>query len=391
MLDLNELRITGVRAVEVRGVPFSTGLIPPWNPTDRITTRDYLVVRVETNAGIAGLAMDGDYTPGLPARAATVNEVVAPYLVGARVMDMEAHTAFLHRSRSQGRLYFIEIALWDALGKALGLPLYRMWGGKQERVLVYASTVQHGRSPEARAEDCLRYLEQGYRAVKLRLSAETVAQDIALVSACREAVGNHLDIMVDANQAGKGPGSNAPGVTWDLARALETARLLGELNVAYLEEPLPYVLEEESVRLREASPIPIAGGEGKQGPIPFWDLLHKGVYDIIQPDPITGGTPTDMLKIRAMAEAAGTPVVYHHGKSGVGFMIGLHLAAAFGQSPWLEYMDDGEFWQPAGFQVGFEHVIPLDDDGYVRSPDAPGLGVPWDEGWLAAIGLDTQV
>jgi D-galactarolactone cycloisomerase len=387
MSSLTELTVTGVRAVEVRGVPFSTGLIPPWNPTDRITTRDYLVVRLETSAGVAGFAMDGDYTPGLPARATTVNEIVAPYLVGKRVMDMEVHTAFLQSMRSQGRLFFIAIALWDALGKAAGLPLYRMWGGSRERVLVYASTVQHGRSPEARADDCRRYVEQGYRAVKLRLSAEKLTDDIALVAACRDAVGSRLDIMVDANQAGKGPGSNAPGVHWDLARAQETARLLGELDVAYLEEPLPYVLEEDGVRLRESSPVAIAGGEGKQGIVPFWDLLHKGIYDIVQPDPITGGTPTDMLKIRAMAEAAETPVVYHHGKSGVGFMIGLHLAAAFGQSPWLEYMDDGEFWQPAGFQVGFEHVIPLEDEGYVVCPDAPGLGVPWDEDWLNQIGL----
>jgi L-alanine-DL-glutamate epimerase-like enolase superfamily enzyme len=390
MTDLSDLTITGVRAVEVQGVPFSSGLVPPWNPSQRITTRDYIVVRVETSAGVAGIAMDGDYTPGLPARTKTVDEVVAPYLVGKRLMDMEAHTAFFHEIRPQGRCYFIAVALWDAVGKAVGQPLYRLWGGARDRVPVYASTVQHGRSPAARAEDCRRYLEQGYRAVKLRLSAETVDEDIALVAACRDAVGDAMDIMVDANQAGKGPGSNAPGVHWDLARAVETARRLGELGVAYLEEPLPYVLEEDGIRLRKASPIPIAGGEGKQGIRPFWDLLHQGIYDIVQPDPITGGTPTDMLKIRAMAEGAGAPVVYHHGKSGVGFMIGLHLATAFGASPWLEYMDDGEFWQPAGFQVGFEHVMPLDDEGNVRCPDGPGLGIPWDEDWLASIGLGPE-
>jgi L-alanine-DL-glutamate epimerase-like enolase superfamily enzyme len=331
--------------------------------------------------------MDGDYTPGLPARAKTVDEVVAPYLVGKRVMDMEAHTAFLHQVRSEGRLFFIAVALWDIVGKAAGMPLYQLWGGSRNKVPVYASTVQHGRSPEARAEDCRRYLAQGYRAVKLRLSAETVAEDIALVAACRDAVGDQMDIMVDANQAGKGPGSDAPGVHWNLARAMETARLLGELNVAYLEEPLPYVLEEEGVHLRKRSPIPIAGGEGKRGLTPFWHVLDRGIYDIVQPDPIVSGTPTDMLKIRAMAEGAETPMVYHHGKSGIGFMIGLHLSAAFGESPWLEYMDDGEFWQPAGFQVGFEHVIPVDDAGYVHCPEAPGLGVPWDEEWLASVGL----
>ena len=193
--------------------------------------------------------------------------------------------------------------------------------------------------------------------------------------------------MVDANQAGKGPGSNAPGAHWDLARAGETARLLGELGVFYLEEPLPYVLEDDGVRLRETSPIPIAGGEGKRGLEPFWQLLRRGVYDIIQPDPIVSGTPTDMLKIRAMAEAAGASVIYHHGKSGIGFMIGLHLSTCFGDSPWLEYMDDGPFWQPSGFQAGFEDIVPVDSRGYVHCPETPGLGVTWDMDWLRSIGL----
>jgi L-alanine-DL-glutamate epimerase-like enolase superfamily enzyme len=94
-----------------------------------------------------------------------------------------------------------------------------------------------------------------------------------------------------------------------------------------------------------------------------------------------------MLKIRAMAEGAELPVIYHHGKSGYGFMIGLHLSAAFGQSPWLEYMDDGQFWQPAGFQVGFREVVPVDAEGYVHCPQLPGLGIEWDGTWLETVGL----
>jgi L-alanine-DL-glutamate epimerase-like enolase superfamily enzyme len=386
-MDVGSLKVTDVQVTEVREVPFSVGLVPPWNPERRITTRDYVVVRVDTNAGLSGIALDGDYTPGLPARAHDVASLVAPRLVGQPVMAMENHTAMLHEVRPHGRFFFIALALWDIIGKAAGLPLYKLWGGARDKIKVYASTVQHGRSPEARAEDCLRFLEQGYRAVKLRLSADTIAEDIALVKACREAVGDRMDLMVDANQAGKVPGSDAPGVHWDLARAQETARLLGELDVAYLEEPLSYLLEEDGMRLREVSPIPIAGGEGKVGVRAFGDLIHRGVYDVIQPDPIVGGTPTDMLKIRALAEGADLPVVYHHGKSGLGFMIGLHLASAFGRSPWLEYMDDGPFWQPEGFQVGFQEVVPVDAEGYVHCPDAAGLGIEWDSDWLTSIGL----
>jgi L-alanine-DL-glutamate epimerase-like enolase superfamily enzyme len=345
------------------------------------------VVRIDTNHGLYSLSMDGDYTPALPARARDIHEVVAPCLVGKRVIDMEAHTAFLHHIRPKGRFFFVAVALWDIVGQAIGLPLYRLWGGKQDRVRVYASTVHHGRTAAQRAQDCLAYLERGYKAVKLRLSAETISQDIALVEACRAAVGDRMDIMVDANQAGKTPGTGQPGVCWDLARAQETAHLLADLGVAYLEEPLSYALGRESVALRQTSRVPIAGGEGKTGMQTFSTLLSKGIYDIIQPDPIVGGTPTDMLKIRAMAEGASTPVVYHHGKSGIGFMIGLHLSTAFGDSPWLEYMDDGPFWQPEGFQVGFREVVPLDEDGYVRCPETPGLGIDWDPNWLQRIGL----
>jgi len=387
MQELSDLIITDLKAVEVRNVPFSTGFVPPWNPAQRITTLDYLVVRIDTNAGLTGIALDGDYTPSLPARAKDVTTLIKPLMVGKRVMDMETHTAFLHSIRSRGRFFFVAVALWDIVGKAVGMPLYKLWGGQQDRVMVYASTVQHGRSPEERADDCRRYLDQGYKAVKLRLSADTIADDIALVSACRDAVGDHMDIMVDANQAGKGPGSNAPGAHWDYTRAVETARHLGEYSVAYLEEPLAYVLEDEGARLRENSPIPIAGGEGKRGIQAFSKLIQNDIYDILQPDPIVSGTPTDMLKIRAMAEGAELPVVYHHGKSGLGFMIGLHLSTAFGQSPWLEYMDDGPFWQPAGFQVGFKDVVPVDAEGYVHCPQTPGLGIEWDTDWLAEIGL----
>jgi L-alanine-DL-glutamate epimerase-like enolase superfamily enzyme len=386
-MDMSQAIITDVKAAEVREVPFSVGLVPPWNPAQRITTRDYIVVRVETSVGAFGISMDGDYTPGLPATAADVRNLVAPRLIGKPLMDMEAHTALFHEVRTQGRFFFIAVALWDAVGKIAGMPLFRLWGGTRDRIRVYASTVQHGRSPAARAEDAVRYLEQGYRGVKLRLSADTIAGDIALVQTVRDAVGDRLDIMVDANQAGKGPGSDAPGVHWNLARAQETARLLGELGVVYLEEPLPYVLEDDGIRLRESSPVPIAGGEGKRGPAAFWHLLQRGVYDVLQPDPIVGGTPTDMLKVRAMAEAADIPVIYHHGKSGIGFMLGLHLSAAFGGAPWLEYMDDGPFLQPAGFQVGFRDVVSLDGEGCVRCTDSPGLGVDWDMDWLREIGL----
>jgi L-alanine-DL-glutamate epimerase-like enolase superfamily enzyme len=387
MSDLGRLIVTGMHAAEVRDVPFSLGFVPPWSPAQTITTRDYIAVRIETNAGVSGIAMDGEYTPyGIPVTAAQVDALIAPYLVGKLVADMEAHTRFLHSVRHLGRFFFVEVALWDIVGKVTGLPLYRLWGGKRDRVRVYASTVHHGKTPEERAEDCLAYLEKGYRGVKLRLSASTMADNLRLVEACRAAVGDKLAIMVDANQAGRDPELDEPS-TWDLNTALEAARHLTELDVAWLEEPLPYDQAKAGSLLRSRSEVPIAGGECAIGLEPFGGFVQEGLYDLLQPDPITGGTPTDMLKIMALAESTGHAIAFHHGKSGVGFLIGLHLSAAFGESPWLEYMDDGLHYQPQGFQAGFAQVIPLDRDGYVRCPQTPGLGAEWDPAWLKRIGL----
>jgi L-alanine-DL-glutamate epimerase-like enolase superfamily enzyme len=215
---------------------------------------------------------------------------------------------------------------------------------------------------------------------------------MALVEACRQAVGDEMEIMVDANQAGKDPDhpERNAGVTWDYARAVETAYRMEELGCYYLEEPLSYRLPGRGSRLRETSPIPIAGGEGKVGVPAFAGLIDRAIYDIIQPDPIVSGTGTDLLKIAALCEGHDLPVIYHHGKSGVGFMMGLHLSCGVGDSPWLEYMDDGKWWQPRGFQVGFSEVVPIDDEGYVHVPDRPGLGVDWDREWLRSIGLGDE-
>jgi L-alanine-DL-glutamate epimerase-like enolase superfamily enzyme len=97
MVYLDQLLITDIRAVEVRNVPFSVGLIPPWNPTQRITTRDYCVIRVDTNQGIYGISLDGDYTPAVPATAQTVHDIIAPYLIGKRVMDIDWDMGWLRR------------------------------------------------------------------------------------------------------------------------------------------------------------------------------------------------------------------------------------------------------------------------------------------------------
>lgn len=383
----SRLKIKSVVAVEARDIPFSVGLVPPWNPSQLCTSRDWVFVMVTTGEGLWGVGYDGEYSPRLPATAKTINEEIAPHLVGRQVDDFEHHTSFFKHLTLPGRYNFIEWILYDIHAQSKAVPLYELWGGQYGTVPVYAATCQHGRSPAERGRDCIRFRDRGFKAVKLRLSSETIEGDIALVEACRDAIGDTMDILVDANQVGRLPGRDNENVFWGLERALATAQALGRLGVYYLEEPLDYSLKTEGQKLRAASPIPIAGGEGLRWQERFRDVLEDDVFDILQPDPLASATPTELLQIGRMIADDGRKMICHHGKGGYGFVAGLHLSAAMGASPWMEYMDDNEFWQPRGFQPGFVEPVLPDESGCVTCPDAPGLGIEWDVDWLEGLGL----
>ena len=189
-----------------------------------------VLVSVETDAGITG------YTAahaGLEA-AITVERFVSPYLIGEDPMRIERLTTVLRDAEISGPpSYFMEIALWDIVGKAAGLPVYKLWGGAQDRVRAYCATAEL-RSPEKRVEDVQRILSEGYRGVKLRFHHDDVRDDLKVIEAIRKAVGGRIEIMIDANQAGIEPGLSAHRI-WGFQRTLAVARELERLEVTWLE------------------------------------------------------------------------------------------------------------------------------------------------------------
>ncbi len=380
------LRITDVHVAEVGDVVMGEGLVTPW-ARKRHTHRSYLVVRVDTDEGLSGFAMDGDWKGEMPTDAETIRSLVAPALIGRSVFDMRRHCRLLESVDAPGRFNFIEIALWDIVGRALGEPLFRLWGGRSDGVLAYASTVHYGKTVAERVRDCLDYRDRGYRAIKLRFAEDTVEDDLAYAAAIRTAVGDDVELMVDANQTSQ----RTPGPrVWSYQRALATAKGLHDLDATWLEAPLSFLVpESEHVRLTRESPLAIAGGEGSKGFGAFQKMAADRLYDIVQPDPVVSGTASTLLEIGDLAEAAGLRIACHHGKSGVGMLVALHFQAAIGADRYLETMDDPGHWNPDGFQAGF--VQPLlpepGGDGIIRCPTAPGLGAPWDEEWLDRIGL----
>lgn len=379
------MKITKITATEVRGVVTGNGLVLPWDPKQEPQdTRDYVIVQMFTDQGIVGTTMDGDYR--LPKGiAAEVLKHAEAYFIGKDPFDVQLHDVqFFQKIRATPpvRLFFLDIALWDIIGKALGQPLYRVWGAHSSKVKPYAATVHFVKTPEQRAEDALKFYELGFRAIKLRLHKMEFAEDVILPRKVIDAVRGKMDVMVDANQAGKKKGDPPP--VWDVERSKRTALALEEMGLFWLEEPLNRMDFDGLAKTRAVlTKMHLAGGEGNIGFGDFVNYCTRRCYSYLQPDPVQSGSITMVRKIAAMAEAHGIPFGPHHGKSGVGMLISLHMQCSAPNSGYLEYMYDPGFWNPDGFQAGFEAPYPVDRQGYVHAPEKPGLGAPWDRKFFA--------
>ena len=368
------MKIVAVEA-EVYRIPITGEVRPAWSPgtiwRDKLTT----VYRIQTDAGLTGIGA-GQGSPRL------VHDRIGPRLVGLDPFEVERiYRVVVNWSGGAAGVPLacgIEMALWDLIGKAAGLPLYKLWGVNADRVRAYASLVEL-RTPERRAEDALRFLDQGYRAIKLRLHAPTMKEDVAQVEAVRAAVGDRMEIMVDANQAQE-PGT--PGsendLVWGYDRALATCRELAPLGIVWMEEPLGRYEFDNLRRLAAASDVPIAGGENNIGLHEFRWMIDQDCYDIVQPDAVVSGGLSGLRKLAAYAELRHKQLIPHHGGSGLGVAAHLHLSASCPNSPYVELLQEPPALPVQTFQGLITEPLVPDADGNVLLPAKPGLGVEVD-------------
>ena len=346
-----------------------------------------VLVEVETDEGITGI---GAAHAGVEA-AITIERFVAPYFIGEDPTFVERLVPVLRDTEILGApVYCMEMPLWDIVGKLARLPVASLWGGYSDRVPAYCATAEV-RSPQERVEDVERMLEEGYRAVKFRFHRPNPLDDLEVVRAVRKAVGDRIEIMVDANQAGVEPGHGGHR-TWGFPLALTVARELQAMNVRWLEEPLPRHDYDGLRRLREKlDTLRIAGGEDNHGLHEFKLLIDRGCYDILQPDALLSEGVGQMRKIAALAEIAGLEVAPHTWGNGIGLMANLHLSAAIPNCPFLEFPHD----PPSGFVAAardqmLSDPLVIDGDGYVRVPDRPGFGLVLDEERIARYTTSTH-
>ena len=339
--------------------------------------RNIVFVRTETDAGIVGWGESFSVGPDL-AVAATIDHL-KDWILGDDPRDIERLWATMYQglrfppgSVGLAAISGIEHTLWDISAKALGLPVYRLLGGRvRDRVRVYQGCT--GPTPEAAAEEALGLVQDyGYTAFKmspfppddhLRPWNEVLREGPRHMAAVREAVGDDVDIGLDVHAKVLEP-----------MRALELARAVEPYNPFFFEEPIRPEGIREMAWLRRRSPVPIATGEALYAKFQFNDLVRQQAADIIQPDVCVCGGLMEMKKIAAIAEGHDVVVAPHNPMGPLAGAINLHFAASTTNFLVLEYRahDKGR-WR----ELVKDPWVPV--DGHLAIPDTPGWGLEVDE------------
>jgi D-galactarolactone cycloisomerase len=346
--------------------------------TDR---RQAALCLISTDEGIEGVGEA--YYIGGPAKIAAgmISDAYAPLLIGKDPFDNATIWDFLYnRTRDQGRkglpisaLSAIDIALWDIKGKALGLPVYKLLGGAyRKKAHVYATGLyepQHVPSiKNALVEEALGYKKDGFSAMKLKIGYG-IETDMEYLKAVREAIGDDMVLMVDANHA------------YNAAEAIRLARKMERYDVYWFEEPVPPEDIDGYIEVKQKSNILITGGECEFTRYGFRELITRRAVDILQPDLCGTGGFTEMMKIAAMASAWNVPVIPHVWGTNVGLAASLQLFAVLPHFPERRFPAEPLFEydrSPHPFRDKVTHEKFIMKDGYLDIPGRPGLGITLD-------------
>jgi L-alanine-DL-glutamate epimerase-like enolase superfamily enzyme len=244
----------------------------------------------------------------------------------------------------------LDIGLWDLVGKVAGLPLYKLWGAVTDRVPAYGSGGWPKYSTDDLVNEAQRYVALGCRYYKMKIHHSDPRANRARVEAVRRALGDGVQLMVDANQR------------LDVLGAIRQAEFLEDLGLAWFEEP---VLADDAAACAEVARsirIPVATGENNQTRFEFRELLERHAARYLMPDVCRANGFSETLRIGHLAAAhqvAVSPHVVHE--------LSLHVVGGLSNGSLVEFID----WVPADLFAG----MPRCEDGQFRIPERPGHGI----------------
>ncbi|MCO5241058.1 MAG: mandelate racemase/muconate lactonizing enzyme family protein [Chitinophagaceae bacterium] len=323
--------------------------------THTLTEISFLVLRLRLENGIIGESylLTFQYSPGAIRGAfADLLPLVAgiPAYETGRVREvLDRQSEYFGNSginRWAGAA--INIAMWDAWGKTLGMPLWKLWGVYREKIMMYGSGGWLSYSVKELLEEVTSYVERGFKAVKIKVGSTDWREDIRRLSAVRQEVGDHIDIMMDANQG------------MDLASAIALVREARELNIYWFEEPLGRTDFDGYKSLKQHTGISLAMGEREYDLLGLKNLLQRKAIDIWQPDLLRIGGVEDWRESAALAHAYHIPVLPHYYKD-----YDITLTCTIPNGKGIESFD----W----IDTIIDHPLTV-KDGYAYLQDRPGWG-----------------
>jgi len=340
-------------------------------------TQDAFLLRIHTDEGLVGIG-EADTSPYLARTAIempsshAIARGVGEVLVGLDPLQVDrVWQTVYHATSYYGRsalalhvLSAIDIALWDLLGKATGLPVSELLGGRRvDAVPVYASEVMP-ETPEEVQAIAGRAVEAGYGAFKLGWGplGRDAGLDRELIAAARDAIGPERDLMIDGGQA------------YSVTSALRLLESVADQRLYWFEEPLAPEDVAGYRRLTARTTISVAAGEAEAGVAAFAALVREGAIDVLQPDLARCGGFTVARQLRELVRGTGTRIVPHCFSSGVLVTASLHFAAALDHPTYSEYSVASSPFVSRILTRPFELR-----DGRLEVPAGPGLGVELDD------------
>jgi L-alanine-DL-glutamate epimerase-like enolase superfamily enzyme len=347
---------------------------------ETFATPQVCFVRVTTEDGLCGVGQTAPYCADIVAD--VLHRLLSDIVLGADPLDVEG----ISRRCIEGNLKFpwsfvcralagVDTALWDLRGKLEGKSVCRLLGSEPRPIPVYGSSMRRDITPEDEARRMLRLAdEKGFRAFKARVGSK-VGHDAdtwpgrteQLVSELRDALGEEIDLLFDANSG------------YTPAKAIEVGHLLEDYGAGHFEEPCPYWQLEWTAEVADVLEVPVAGGE-QDNDLAQWErMMRLGAVDIAQPDVCYVGGLTRALEVARLADAAGRPCVPHSANLSMVTLFTLHLLAAIPNAgKHAECSIESPGWVEGLFAPALEVI-----DGHIAIPDGPGWGVTVSPDFLA--------
>jgi L-alanine-DL-glutamate epimerase-like enolase superfamily enzyme len=337
-----------------------------------MTHRSTLVTRIHTDEGIVGEAYAGDEDAALGEIDGIVQHEIAPRLEGQDALAVERcwelarpATFDILRDRRLGLVACasVDTAIWDAVGKALAQPLWRLWGGYRQSVSVIAIGGYYGTGIPI-AEEIAELRELGLAGLKLKVGGLPPEKDATRFRAAREAAGPDFLLAADANQG------------WTVEEAIRFARRVVDCDLAWLEEPVRWANDRRAMRdVRFGAPVRVCAGQSELSAAGCRDLMAEGAIDVCNFDASWSGGPTEWRRAAAVAHVFDVKMGHHEEPQ-----VAAHLVAS------IPHGTVAECFHPDRDPIWWNLVAnrPPLAGGQIELSDAPGLGWELDSDYIEA-------